>query len=65
LSGRPLGQGNPPAQAAPLAGVKTLAGYADWMKGMFTPFPNASYEVKAFAADTVRGNVTACGVLRQ
>jgi len=39
------------AQAEPLAGVKTLAEYADWMKGMFTPLPHASYEIKSFAAD--------------
>jgi predicted ester cyclase len=50
------------AQAAPLVEVKTLAGYAEWMKGMFTPFPNASYELKSFAADGTRGNVTAFAV---
>jgi len=50
------------AQAAPLADVKTLAAYADWMKGMFTPFPDARYELKSFAADTARGNVTAFAV---
>jgi predicted ester cyclase len=50
------------AQAAPLADVKTVAGYADWMKGMFTPFPDARYEIKSFAADTERNNVTASAV---
>jgi predicted ester cyclase len=50
------------AQSNPLVDVKTLAGYADWMKSMFTPFPNASYEVKSFAADLERANVTAFAV---
>ena len=50
------------AQAEPLAGVKTLAEYADWMKGMFTPLPNASYEIKSFAADHERNNVSAYAV---
>ena len=50
------------AQAEPLLAVKTLAAYTDWMKGMMTVFPDASYEVKSFAADTTRNNVTAYGV---
>jgi predicted ester cyclase len=50
------------AQAEPLAGVKTLAEYADWMKGMFTPLPNASYEIKSFAVDPERNNVSAYAV---
>jgi steroid delta-isomerase-like uncharacterized protein len=50
------------AQAGALASVKTLQAYADWMKGMFTPFPNATYEVKSFAVDDQRRNVTAYGV---
>ena len=47
------------AQAGALADVKTLHAYTDWMKGMFTPFPDAAYEVKSFAADDQRQNVTA------
>ena len=50
------------AQANPLLEVKTLAGYADWMKGMFTPFPDGRYEVKSFAVDEQRKNVSAYGV---
>ena len=50
------------AQAEPLAEVKTLAQYADWMKGLFGPLPNGSYEVKSFATDAERNNVTAYGV---
>ena len=47
------------AQAEPLARVKTLAHYCDWMKGLFGPLPNARYELKSFATDTERRNVTA------
>jgi predicted ester cyclase len=50
------------AQAEPLVDVKTLAQYADWMKRMFTPLPGATYEIKSFAADTERNNVTAYAV---
>src|SRR6185312_15079971 len=50
------------AQAEPLADVKTLAQYADWMKGLFTPLPNGSYEVKSFATDVERNNVSAYAV---
>jgi predicted ester cyclase len=50
------------AQAGPLADVKTVAAYAEWMKGMFTPFPDARYEIKSFAADTEHNNVTAYAV---
>jgi steroid delta-isomerase-like uncharacterized protein len=50
------------AQAEPLAGVKTLAQYADWMKGMMTVLPGATYEVKSFATDEARNNVAAYGV---
>jgi predicted ester cyclase len=50
------------AQAEPLAGVKTLAQYADWMKGLMTIMPDGSYEVKSFATDSERNNVAAYGV---
>ena len=50
------------AQAEPLLDVKTLAQYADWMKGMMAVLPNAHYEVKSFATDTARNNVAAYGV---
>ncbi len=50
------------AQAEPLAGVDTLAGYADWMKGLLTPVPNGSYELRSFAVDEERGNVCAYAV---
>src|SRR5438309_3428215 len=50
------------AQAEPLLDVKTLAGYTDWMKAITTVLPNATYEVKSFATDAARNNVSAYGV---
>jgi len=50
------------AQAEPLAGVATLAQYADWMKGLMAIMPDGSYEVKSFATDPERNNVAAYGV---
>ena len=52
------------AQAGALAGVETLQGYTDWMKGLFTPVPDGSYEVRSFAVDEERQNVAAYGVFR-
>lgn len=48
------------AQAEPLADVKTLQQYADWMKGMIPILPDARYELKSFATDAERNNVSAC-----
>lgn len=50
------------AQAEPLADVKSLQQYTDWMKAMMTLFPDARYEVKSFATDAERKNVAAYGV---
>jgi predicted ester cyclase len=50
------------AQAEPLLEVRTLAQYADWMRGIMTVFPGASYEVKSFATDATRSNVAAYAV---
>jgi len=50
------------AQAGALADVKTLEAYTNWMQGILTVLPDASYKVKAFAADPSRNNVTAVGV---
>ena len=52
------------AQAGALAGISTLQGYADWMKGLFTPVPDGKYEVRSFAVDDARRNVAAYGVFR-
>jgi predicted ester cyclase len=50
------------AQAEPLTDVKTLQQYADWMKAIYTPLPNASYDIKSFAVDRERNNVAAYAV---
>ena len=47
------------AQTGALAEVKTLEGYPDWMKCLFTPIPDGRYELKFFAADEERGCVAA------
>jgi len=52
------------AQAEPLADVKTLAAYADWMKAICTVFPDAGYDLKSFAADPERNNVAAYAVFK-
>ena len=50
------------AQAEPLAGVKTLQQYADWMKGLMTFIPDGRYDLKSFATDDERKNVSAYAV---
>ncbi len=52
------------AQAAALTGINTVEAYSNWMKGMYTPMPDARYEVKSFAVDEQRNNVTAVGVFK-
>jgi predicted ester cyclase len=52
------------AQAAALDGITTIQGYADWMKGMFTPLPDGRYELRAFAVDPDRRSVLAYAVFR-
>jgi predicted ester cyclase len=52
------------AQTGALAGVSTLQGYTEWMKGIFTPVPDASYEIRSFAVDEARKNAIAYGVFR-
>ena len=50
------------AQAEPLADVKTLQQYTDWMKALLTFMPDGRYELKAFATDEERKSVCAYGV---
>ena len=52
------------AQAGALNGVNTLQAYTDWMKGMFTPIPDGRYELRSFAVDESRNNVSAYAVFR-
>lgn len=50
------------AQAEPLLEVNTLAAYADWMKGVLGPLPDGRYDLKSFATDEKRRNVSAYAV---
>ena len=50
------------AQAEPLADVKTLQQYTEWMKGLLTFMPDGRYELKSFATDEERKSVCAYGV---
>jgi steroid delta-isomerase-like uncharacterized protein len=50
------------AQAEPLADVRTLEDYAEWMKGLLVFMPDGRYELRSFAADTERQNVSAYAV---
>ena len=52
------------AQADALDGVDTLEAYADWMKGLLTPIPDGNYELRSFAVDEERNNVSAYAVFR-
>jgi len=49
-------------QADALATIETMEQYTEWMKGLFTPLPNGTYELKAFATDEERRVVTAYAV---
>ena len=51
------------AQAEPLAEVQSLEQYAEWMKGLLTLMPDAEYEIKSFATDEERNNVSAYAVI--
>jgi predicted ester cyclase len=50
------------AQAEPLADVKTLEGYAEWMKGLLTFVPDGRYSLKSFATDPTTNSVCAYAV---
>lgn len=50
------------AQAEPLADVRTLRDYTEWMKGLLTFMPDGRYEIKSFATDETRRAVSAYGV---
>jgi predicted ester cyclase len=49
-------------QSDALADVTSLAGYADWMKGLLGPVPDGSYDLNAFAVDAERNTVVAAAV---
>ncbi len=50
------------AQAGAIAEMETLEAYCDWMKGVVTILPDASYELKAVGADEENDRVTIFGV---
>jgi predicted ester cyclase len=50
------------AQAEPLAEVKSLQQYTDWMQGLMKILPDGRYELKSFATDEDQKNVSAYGV---
>ncbi len=52
------------AQADALDGVDTLEAYTEWMKGLLTPVPDGHYEVRSFAVDEDRNNVSAYSIFR-
>ena len=52
------------AQAGALAEVTTVEGYAGWMAGLLGPIPDGKYEIRSFAVDEDRNNVTAYAVFR-
>ena len=49
-------------QAPALADVKTVEGYTEWLKGLYTFVTGPRYELKSFAVDEERGNVTTFAV---
>jgi len=48
--------------AEPLAEVRTLQAYTDWMQGLMMMLPDGRYDMKSFAIDELRNNVTAYAV---
>jgi predicted ester cyclase len=52
------------AQAEPLADVRTLHQYTDWMKGLLTFVPDGRYELQSFGIDEHTSSVSAYGVFK-
>jgi predicted ester cyclase len=52
------------AQADALEGVNTLEAYTEWVKGLYTPMPDASYELRSLGVDEDRNKVSAYAVFR-
>lgn len=50
------------AQAEPLAEIRSLQEYADWMKGVLRFIPDGRYELKSFGTDNERKSVCAYGI---
>lgn len=52
------------SQTGALEGVNTLEDYTEFMRNLFKPVPDGSYEIKSFAVDGERNNVIGFGVFR-
>ncbi len=52
------------AQAGALADVDTVESYTEWMKGLLTPVPDGRYELRSFAVDEERRNVSVFAIFR-
>ena len=50
-------------QADALAEVTTVAGYSEWVKGLFHPVPDMHPEIKTFAVDEERNSVSVFAVV--
>ena len=50
------------AQAEPLADVRTLQQYTDWMTAVLTFIPDGRYELRSFATDDKGKSVCAYGI---
>ncbi|MBM3489924.1 MAG: nuclear transport factor 2 family protein [Alphaproteobacteria bacterium] len=50
------------AQSEPLAELRTLQQYTEWMKAILKVLPDGHYTLKSFATDAERNNVTAYAV---
>jgi predicted ester cyclase len=50
------------AQAEPLAEVRTIEAYAEWMRGLLKFMPDAHYALRCFATDEERNSVSAYAV---
>lgn len=52
------------SQSEPLADIKSLAAYCDWMQAILKTIPDGKYVLKAFATDPERSSVVAYGVFQ-
>ena len=52
------------AQAGALADVDTVESYTEWTKALLTPVPDGRYELRSFAVDEERNNVSAFAVFQ-
>ena len=50
------------SQTVSLADIATLEGYTEWMKNLFTPIPDARYELRHLGVDNERGSVAAYAI---